>query len=109
MTARAWVLFAAVSVVWGVPYFFIKVAVGEVHPTVIVFTRTLLAAVVMLPLAARRGALVPVLRRWKAVLALTALEIIAPFLLITYGEQWVSSSPAGLLIAPLPLVVALLA
>ncbi|HEV2779325.1 MAG TPA: EamA family transporter [Actinophytocola sp.] len=109
MSARAWFLFGLVSIVWGTPYFFIKIAVGEVHPTMIVFVRTLLTVLVLLPLAIRRGALRPVLRRWRAVLALAALEIIAPFLLITYGEKWVSSSLAGLLIATLPLLVALLA
>jgi drug/metabolite transporter (DMT)-like permease len=109
MTARAWVLFAVVSVVWGLPYFFIKVAVRELDPTVIVFARTVLCAVVLLPLAARRGLLGPVLRRWRAVLLLAAVEIIVPFLLITYGEQRISSSLAGLLIAALPLVVALFA
>ncbi len=109
MSARAWVLFAVVSVVWGTPYFFIKIAVRELDPTVIVFARTALCAVVLLPLAIRRGLLGPVLRRWRAVLLLTAIEIIMPFLLITYGEQQVSSSLAGLLIAALPLVVALFA
>jgi drug/metabolite transporter (DMT)-like permease len=109
MSARAWVLFAVVSFVWGMPYFFIKIAVGEVDPTVIVFVRTTLAALVMVPLAARKGLLRPALRRWRAVLALACLEIIAPFLLISYGEQRVSSSLTGLLIATLPLIVALLA
>ncbi|MFL6142648.1 MAG: DMT family transporter [Labedaea sp.] len=109
MSARAWFLFGVVSVVWGMPYFFIKIAVAEVDPTVIVFARTSLAALAMLPLAAQRGALRPVLRRWRAVLLLTCLEVIAPFLLISYGEQRVSSSLTGLLIASLPLIVALLA
>jgi drug/metabolite transporter (DMT)-like permease len=109
MSARAWLLFAVVSIVWGTPYFFIKIAVRELDPTVIVFARTVLCAAVLLPLAIRRGLLGPVLRRWRAVLLLTVLEIIVPFLLITYGEQRVSSSLAGLLIAALPLVVALFA
>lgn len=109
MSARAWLLFAAVSIVWGTPYFFIKIAVRELDPTVIVFARTSLAALVLLPLAIKRGVLGPALRRWRAVLALTALEIIVPFLLITYGELGVSSSLAGLLVATLPLIVALFA
>jgi drug/metabolite transporter (DMT)-like permease len=109
MSTRAWVLFGVVSIVWGMPYFFIKIAVRELDPTVIVFVRTLLAAAVMLPLALYRRELGRALRHWKAGLLLTFAEIVIPFLLITYGERRVSSSLAGLLIAALPLVVALLA
>ena len=56
MTARAWVLFAAVSVVWGIPYFFIKVAVeAGVPPALVAWSRVALGAAVLLPLAWRRG------------------------------------------------------
>jgi drug/metabolite transporter (DMT)-like permease len=109
MSTRAWFLFGVVSIIWGTPYFFIKLVVADLDPTVIVFGRSAFAAIVLLPLAIRRGTLAAVLRRWRAVLALTCLEILAPFLLISYGEQRVSSSLAGLLIASLPLTVALLA
>ena len=97
------------SIIWGTPYFFIKLVVDDVDPTVIVFGRSVFAAIVLLPLALRRDTVVAVLRKWRAVLALTCLEILAPFLLITYGEQRVSSSLAGLLIASLPLITALFA
>jgi drug/metabolite transporter (DMT)-like permease len=109
MSARAWFLFGVVSIIWGTPYFFIKLVVDDLDPTVIVFGRSAFAAIVLLPLAVRRGTVAAVLRRWRAVLLLTLLEILAPFLLISYGEQRVSSSLAGLLIAALPLIVALLA
>src|ERR1700716_138642 len=109
MSTRAWFLFGVVSIIWGTPYFFIKLVVDDMDPTVIVFGRSAFAAIVLLPLAIRRGTLAAVLRRGRAVLALTCLEILAPFLLISYGEQRVSSSLAGLLIASLPLIVALFA
>lgn len=109
MSTRAWFLFGVVSIIWGTPYFFIKLVVDDLDPTVIVFGRSVAAAVVLLPLALRGGTMAAVLRKWRAVLALTILEILAPFLLITYGEQRVSSSLAGLLIASLPLLVAVFA
>lgn len=109
MSTRAWFLFGVVSIVWGTPYFFIKVIVDDLDPTVIVFGRSAFAALVLLPLAVRGGSLSAVFRKWRAVLALTCLEILAPFLLISYGEQRVSSSLAGLLIASLPLLVAVVA
>lgn len=109
MTPRAWLLFAVMSVLWGIPYLFIKVAIEEVPPVTVVFVRVALAALVLLPVAVRRRALRPVRGHWRAVLALALLQITGPFLLITYGEQHITSSLTGLLIAAEPLFVALLA
>jgi drug/metabolite transporter (DMT)-like permease len=109
MTARAWLLFAAVSVVWGVPYFFIKVAVeAGVPPAFVAWSRVALGAAVLLPLAWRRGALGGLSGRWAAVAAYTLCEVAVPFFLIAAGEQRVASSLAAILIASMPLMVALL-
>jgi len=102
-------LFAAVSLLWGVPYLFIKVAVAEVPPVTVVFVRVALAALLLGPVAARRGALRGLRGRLPQLAALALLEITIPFLLISMGEQRITSSLAGLLIAAMPLFVALLA
>jgi len=109
MTRRAWLLFAAVSLLWGVPYLFIKVAVAEVPPVTVVFARVALAAALLGPVAARRGALRGLRGRLPQLVVLSLLEITVPFLLISMGEQRITSSLAGLLIAAMPLFVALLA
>jgi drug/metabolite transporter (DMT)-like permease len=109
MTRRAWLMFAAVSLLWGVPYLFIKVAVGEVPPVTVVFVRVALAASLLLPLAAQRGALRGLGRRLPQLVVLSLSEITIPFVLISMGEQRISSSLTGLLIAALPLFVAQLA
>jgi drug/metabolite transporter (DMT)-like permease len=109
MSGRAWALFVAISALWGLPYLFIKVAVAELDPAVIVFARVGMSVVVLLPLALARGALKPLADRWPLLLALAGIEIIAPFLLIASGEQHISSSLAGLLIAADPLFIVLLA
>lgn len=110
MTARAWTLFAAVSVLWGMPYLFIKVAVDDgVSPVFVAFARVALAALVLLPLAARAGALRGLGARWRPLVAFALFEIVLPFPLIAYGEQYVASSLAAILIAALPLVIAVVA
>jgi drug/metabolite transporter (DMT)-like permease len=109
MTRRAWLLFAAVALLWGVPYLFIKVAVAEVPPVTVVFARVALAAALLGPVAARRGALRGLRGRLPQLALLALLEITIPFLLISMGEQRITSSLAGLLIASMPLFVALLA
>ena len=109
MSQRAWVLFVAISLLWGLPYLLIKVAIAEIEPAIIVFARVVVSAAVLLPLALAQGALRQVARRWRTVLALSVLEIALPFLLIAYGEQHITSSLAGLLIAADPLFIVLLA
>jgi drug/metabolite transporter (DMT)-like permease len=109
MSSRAWLLFAAVSVVWGVPYLFIKVAVdGDVPPAFVAWSRVALGAAVLLPLALRRRALRGLAGRGRPIAAYAACEIAVPFTLIAIGEQYVSSSLTAILIASMPLVVAVL-
>jgi drug/metabolite transporter (DMT)-like permease len=107
VSARGWALFAAVSVIWGMPYLFIKIGVEELSPGFVAWSRVALAAVVLLPLAIRTGALRGLPLRW--LVAFAAVEIAIPFPLIGFGEQRISSSLAAILIAALPLVVAFLA
>jgi drug/metabolite transporter (DMT)-like permease len=109
MTRKGWLLFAAMSVIWGIPYLFIRIAVQELDPTVVVFARVGIAAVVLLPVAISRGALRPLQKRWLPIVALTFVQIVAPFLLISFGEVHIASSLTSLLIAADPLLVVLFA
>jgi drug/metabolite transporter (DMT)-like permease len=110
MSARAWSLFAAVSTVWGIPYLFIKIGVdGGVPPVVLAWGRIVLAAAVLLALAARTGTLRGLRGRWRYIVAYGIVEISIPFPLIATGERFVASSLAAIIIAAVPLIVALLA
>lgn len=110
MSARAWTSFAIVSVLWGVPYLFISIAVDHgISPGFLAFSRVLLGALVLLPIAWRAGllGLLRAHRRWILIYAIA--EIAIPFPLIAFGEEHVSSSVAAILIAATPLIVAALA
>jgi drug/metabolite transporter (DMT)-like permease len=107
---RAWVLIGVLAALWGASYMFIKVGLDDgLHPTAIVFLRTALGALVLAPVALSRRAFGPVRARlgWVAVLAVVQVAI--PFLLISVGEQHVSSSLAGILVSAAPIFTALLA
>ena len=86
MTRRGWVLFGALSVIWGIPYLLIKIAVTDVDPLIVAFGRTLIAALLLLPIALYRRALIPVFRRWKLLLVYTVVEISGPWLLLGHAE-----------------------
>jgi drug/metabolite transporter (DMT)-like permease len=91
-------------VIWGIPYLLIRVAVREVSPAMLVFLRTGGSTLVLLPLAARRAELRPLLSRWRPLLAFTAVEIAVPWILLSSAERRVTSSLAALLLAATPVV-----
>ena len=109
MTRKGWLLFTAMSVFWGIPYLFIKFAVRELDPAVVVFARVGIATAVLLPVAAQRGVLRQLRGGMLAIAVLACVQIVGPFLLISYGEQHIASSLTSLLIAADPLLVALFA
>ncbi|GIW20168.1 MAG: hypothetical protein KatS3mg065_0464 [Chloroflexota bacterium] len=78
MTRRGLVLFAAMSVIWGIPYLLIRIAVGEISPATLVLARTAIAAAILLPIAVARvdfGALRP---HWPWIVAFALVEIAGP-------------------------------
>lgn len=103
MTRRGLLLFIALGIAWGIPYLFIKVAVSELDPGMVVLARSGLAAILLLPLALFRYEVGPVLRRWKPMLAYTLVEIVLPWYFLSSAEQTLPSSTAGLLLAAVPL------
>jgi drug/metabolite transporter (DMT)-like permease len=112
MTPRAWLLFALSSVIWGIPYLFIKVAVDAgVAPAFVAWARVALGAVLLVPIALHRGALrgAGLKGRAGAIAAYAACEIAVPFVLIAVGERYISSSLAAILVSTMPLLLALLA
>jgi drug/metabolite transporter (DMT)-like permease len=109
MTRRAWVLFIVMSALWGLPYLLIKVAVAELEPSLLVFLRLAMAAVVLVPIAIAAHAFRGITRRWRRLTVIAVIGIVLPFLLIAYGEQHITSSLAALLIASDPLFIVVLA
>ena len=103
MTRRGFLLFAGLALAWGIPYLFIKIAVGELEPAMVVLARSGLAAILLLPLAFFRREVMVVLRHWKPMLVYTIVEIVLPWYFLSSAEQNLPSSTAGLLLAAVPL------
>ncbi len=108
MTRRGWLLFGAMGVIWGVPYLLIKVAVADLSPASLVLLRTVTGALVLLPIALRRDSIRPLRPYWRWVLLYTVVEVAIPWMLLSDAERHISSSLAGLLIAAVPFVGAVL-
>jgi drug/metabolite transporter (DMT)-like permease len=109
MSRRAWGAFAAVSVLWGLPYLFIKIADdGGMPPLDLAWLRIALGAVVLVAIAWRAGTLPSLRGHWPWLLAFAVAEIAIPFPMIAAGETHVASSTAAIVIATVPLIIALL-
>ncbi|MFZ0169356.1 MAG: EamA family transporter [Candidatus Dormiibacterota bacterium] len=104
MTRRGWILFAALCLLWGIPYLLIKVAVRHLAPADLVFARTAIGTLLLLPIALGRGQVRPVLTRWRPLLLYSLVEIAIAWFLLSEAETRISSSLSGLLVAAVPLV-----
>ena len=109
MSRRGWVLFSLMSVIWGIPYLFIKVADGGVSVPVLVFARVTIAAALLLPLALRRREFGGLWRHWRWLLAFALVEMILPWALLANAERQLTTSMSGLLIASVPILTVVLA
>jgi drug/metabolite transporter (DMT)-like permease len=108
MSKRGWILFIALGVLWGMPYLLIRISVMAFDPLVVAGARTLIGALLLLPVAVHSKTLGPAFRKWKWLLAFTLIEISVPWLLLGHAEKHLNSSTAGLLIAIVPLFAAII-
>jgi drug/metabolite transporter (DMT)-like permease len=104
VTRRSLLLFIAMSVIWGLPYLFIRIAVMDLSPVVLVFARTSIGALILLPIVIARGELRGLFKSWLPLLAFAAVEIGIPWVMLASAEQKITSSLAGLLVSAVPLV-----
>jgi drug/metabolite transporter (DMT)-like permease len=109
MSRKALWLFLAAGLAWGVPYFFIAVAVKDFSTYSIVLIRVLVGALVLIPLALKTGALKLALKHWRWVLLFAFLEMVGPWWLITEAGRHISSGLTGLLIATVPFFAVVIA
>jgi drug/metabolite transporter (DMT)-like permease len=109
VTRRSLLLFIAMSVIWGLPYLFIRIAVTDLSPGMLVFSRTAIAALILVSIALARGELRGLLKYWLPLVAFSAVEVGIPWFMLSSAEQKISSSLAGLLVSAVPLVGVIIA
>jgi drug/metabolite transporter (DMT)-like permease len=103
MTRKHLGQFILVGFLWGVPYLFMRVAVREWDPSIVVFGRVVIGAAILFPIAMRRGVVKETMRGFKWILAYALFEMCGPWYLITHAETKLNSGLAGLLVATVPI------
>src|SRR5258708_9562624 len=100
VSRRGWIMFAAMSVIWGLPYLLIKVAVGGVSVPVLVLARVGIGAALLLPIALRRGQLASIKPVWPCLALFALVESILPGTALSSLVLVITSSLTDLLASP---------
>jgi len=109
-TALDWVLLAALVVAWGISFSMTKVAVSQMDPVWVMALRLAVGAAVLLVYAlASRVALPREMRLWGWFAWLGFIGYVAPFFLISWGTQFITSGLSGVLMGAIPLLVIVMA
>lgn len=112
MSRRDAVLLAALTLIWGASFMFIRVADREIDPWALVFMRVGLGALVLVPVAlvaGGRGALRQARAAWRPLFVLGTVNTAVPFLLFAWAETRITSSLAGILQASAPIFTIIIA
>ncbi len=102
MSKKGLILFLLAGIFWGLPYFFIVWALESFSTPTIVFARTLLGALILIPYAIKVGGVRPALRAWPYVVLFAVLEMVVPWFLITEAGKHIPSGLSGLLVSTVP-------
>lgn len=104
-------LLAGLAFVWGSSFLFIKIAVDHgVPPLTLATLRIGMAAIILVALARARGQAWPRgAGLWVKLAFLGVIGNSLPFSLIGWGEQFTTSQLAAILMATIPLLVAVIA
>jgi drug/metabolite transporter (DMT)-like permease len=109
MSAREFAMLLTLGAIWGASFMFIKLGSDGLQPFALVELRLALAAVVLLAVNAyRKGQFTALLANWRALTVMGLLNCAVPYVLITWGEHYISSGLAAIYNACAPLWVALL-
>ena len=109
-SVRNWSLLLALVAMWGSSFMFIKIGIATVPPVTLVASRLALGAVILYAIMRARGLVLPSPgRTWLPYIALAVLGNCLPFFLIAWGQQFIDSALAGILISIMPLATLVLA
>lgn len=109
--ARTWAWFLALSAIWGSSFMFIRIGLDEgIPPFTIVALRALFGSLVLAVAARLIGARLPRSREaWRRMLVLGLTNIVVPFALISWAQQYIPSGLASILQSMVPLSTIVLA
>ena len=99
--------FAAIYIIWGTTYLGIRIAVETMPPFLMAGTRFVISGALLFFILRLRGAPMPKRLHWRSAVIIGAFLLVGGNGLVTWAEQQVPSSTASLVVATVPLWIAL--
>jgi drug/metabolite transporter (DMT)-like permease len=99
--------FALVYIIWGSTYLTIRIAVASIPPFIMAGTRFLVAGIILFIVAKASGAPMPTRIEWRSGLIIGGLLLLGGNGGVSWAEQKLPSSLAALLVATVPMWMAL--
>ena len=99
--------FAIIYFVWGSTFLFIRIGVRELPPLLFAALRFFPAGLVLFIWMLLKGERTPTLRQWKSATMLALLIFVCDYGLLFWAEQHVPSGIAAVMLALIPLFMAL--
>ncbi len=110
MKTKDWLAFILLGTVWGSSFLWIKIAVQEIGPILLVALRLLFGILALLVVAAYNRPQWPRRRRvWINLALLGLINNALPYALISWGEQYIDSGVAAVLNSTTPLFTMIVA
>jgi drug/metabolite transporter (DMT)-like permease len=107
MKLKDWLLFWFLGIIWGTSFLWIKIAVSEISPLMLVSFRTLFAmlglAVFLLLVRSARGTWRQIRKQWWVFTVMGFTNIVIPWLLISWAGQYIDSGLSSILNSTMPL------
>ncbi|WP_170335081.1 DMT family transporter [Ruegeria arenilitoris] len=105
--SRDWSGVAALGLIWGGTFMVVAIALEGYGPITVATARTTLGALTLLVLMMLTGRKLPAPSPalWGAIVVIGILSTALPFVLLSWGQQYVPSAFAGLSMAAIPLMV----
>jgi len=102
--AKHYLMLLMLSMVWGSSFPFLKIAIESYSPIVTVTLRLTISAIAMTAFIYAIGLRIPAqLKVWRHYAVVAVVGNIVPFLLITWGEQYIDAALASVLMGLIPL------
>ncbi len=109
MDFKNWLKFGALALIWGTSFLWIRIAVPDVGPFILVFFRTFFAFIGILAYFMIRRIKLRLTRRFLLVFAvLGLLNVALPFVLISWAEESIPSGLASVMNSTVPLFTLIL-
>jgi len=106
-TWKTLLAFAIIYFVWGSTFFAIRVGVREVPPFLLAAVRFSVAGLILYAWMIARGERSPTRRQWRSVFLLAILIFVFDYGLLFWAEQRVPSGMAAVMLATIPVYMAL--